>query len=313
MSEDYVNMLSIDGGGIRGIIPSQIIYRIEKDLGINIYNFFDVFTGTSVGSMIIGSIVYGKKSGSDLLKIMENDCKNIMKQSLADSWFYTFLYMPKYDGKEKKRIIEKNVNGKRISETEKKVIIPSYNISSQKTVFFKSWKNEGYVSDIINASSAAPSYFPSVKIGNHHFTDGSITTNNPTDAAYSEILSLYPNKKIRILSIGTGYLLEKINDKSIDNWGEVQWFIKGNIMEILLKGPEQTVDYKMKRFTNALGHEYIRIDSEIKNDSLDDTTDENIMYLKSVGDKLFENNKNSLIRFFNTDKEKQDQSQLSCN
>jgi patatin-like phospholipase/acyl hydrolase len=48
-----VNLLSIDGGGIRGVMAAKILYLIEKEFNVNIYDYFDIFTGTSVGSMII--------------------------------------------------------------------------------------------------------------------------------------------------------------------------------------------------------------------------------------------------------------------
>ena len=85
-----VNVLSVDGGGVKGLIPSQILYRIEQELLIpnskTLYTFFDVFAGSSAGSMVIGALVYKQASGSDLvskymtpenvLQIMPKGCSN---------------------------------------------------------------------------------------------------------------------------------------------------------------------------------------------------------------------------------------------
>ncbi len=69
-----IKILSIDGGGIRGLIPLRILYRIESDPEINkhndeffIYNNFNVFAGTSSGSMTIGGICYRKSSIKNLI------------------------------------------------------------------------------------------------------------------------------------------------------------------------------------------------------------------------------------------------------
>jgi len=63
-----INILSIDGGGVRGIIVTQILSRIEKEFGISIYNYFDVFAGSSVGSMIVGALAYKQATGAQLVE-----------------------------------------------------------------------------------------------------------------------------------------------------------------------------------------------------------------------------------------------------
>ena len=75
-----INILSIDGGGVRGLISARVIQNIENDLNIKVYDHFDVFAGTSVGSMINGALVYGKISGNDLIDkfLSEEHIRQIM-------------------------------------------------------------------------------------------------------------------------------------------------------------------------------------------------------------------------------------------
>lgn len=309
-TKKIIKVLSIDGGGVKGMIPVQILYRIEKDLKINIYDTFEVYAGSSVGSMIVAAIAYEKASGIELsdMYMTSDNIKKIMHKSIFDILLGPLSllgYRPKYSGDSKKDIISSFVNiNKTIYDTKKMVMITSYNVTERKPIFFKSYGTYDMnrsirITDVIDASSAAPFYFPAVKIDNAYYVDGAISANNPTDCIYADVIDLYKNdgkySDIDILSIGTGYKETKAKG-NISKWGGLQW-IKGGI-SILLSGTEQTTDYRTKRFTDALGHKYLRINGPIENASLDDTSDQNIKVLKEIGDKWFELYKKELMEFF---------------
>lgn len=301
INKTHINLLSIDGGGVKGIIPSQILYRIEKELGINIYNYFDMFTGTSVGSMIITSIVYGKDKGSDLTTIFsDKDANKIMKRSFLDKILNVFQLKPKYNGFEKSKLIEKNLGPlTMVKDTDKYVYIPAFNYSKKQTYFFKSWDGDTtLISKIVDASSAAPGYFPGVKIYNDYYIDGGISINNPTDSALAELININSNYKIKILSLGCGKKNKDNNKSSIIDWGGIQWFLKGKLFKLLLEEPEKIVHHRTKLLSKNLGYEYLRIDGEIENTSIDDTSDKNLKKLRMVADEWFETNKNDLKQFF---------------
>lgn len=299
-----VNILCIDGGGVRGLVGAYILGRIEEEFGINIYNFFDVYAGTSAGSMIVGALVYGGASGKDLLdKIFLNDnAKELMKQSLKDRIFNAVQFAPKYSGRYKTEMINQYIGTSKMSETEKLVLIPCYNVTSGRTVFFKSWEKEGEdvnIGDVVNASSAAPSFFPGIKINNEYYIDGGVSVNNPTDSIYADILSLMPGKSVNILSIGSGYKMKGTRrGQQISSWGGVQWYIGGKILKILMSAAEEMVDYRTKRFAASLGDNYVRLDGYVENTSIDDTSDENLQTLRNIGEKWFTDNYDILKHFF---------------
>lgn len=303
-----MRLLCIDGGGIRGLIPAQIIYRIEKDLGVNVREYFDMFSGTSAGSMIVAAMVYGNASGEDLVnKLLPNHrAKEIMKQDLWDKIFGQVQFKPKYTGKAKRKLIEDNVGCKTLEQTDKYVIIPSFNTCLNRTRFFKSWDQHHsgiLVADVVDASSAAPSYYPSIKInchdGEYYFIDGAVSVNNPTDSAYADLLEFSKTKEdVRILSLGTGYMEDSLVKENIQNWGGIQWATKGDMLDILMNAPEAMVDYRAERYSDALGHVYLRIQGTLDNGSLDDTSDENLAMLRKKGDEWFEENKEKLRNFF---------------
>jgi patatin-like phospholipase/acyl hydrolase len=346
-----IYILSIDGGGIRGVIPARILQRIENDPDINkngdntfIYNKFDVFAGSSSGSMLVGGLSYHKSSMTHIIdnyinfenfiKIVPNNYRHIgivclsifiiifcvcigfylsqtfigisvgiLSGVIATSiisiilLFDTPLY-PKYG---KTKMIEDYLGKNTLFTTEngKDVFITTYNMSKQRPEFFKSWDQNNYlIKDIIDASSAVPGLYSAIKINNSFYIDGGVTTNNPTDCVYSEILKKYKNDnvKIKILSIGCGRKKQfKVNNNIVD-WGHLRWIISGNVG--LFIGDEQMVDTRVKNFTDVLGDKYIRIDGEIDNLLFTETSNVYKNTLNDIADLWYEENRNLLVDFF---------------
>lgn len=312
-------LLSVDGGGIKGVAVSQFLYRLEKELGKPLFEVFDMYAGTSTGALIISAIGYNKYTGDDLIHKLytPQNAKKIMNKSCMDKIFGLFQTKPKYDGKGKREIIRENIGTKRrIDDSNgKDIMITSFNIDTQKPLFFKSWDPYGSSSggnvlilDAADASSAAPGYFPSVKINTKiidgetesesesegefiYCTDGSVVVKNPTDCMYVDMKERYPDEEIRILSIGTG---KHVNNKKNGNlslkWGTIEWATEGNLLDIIMSS--ESVDYRMKSLTkevvttttNKIRHKYIRVDGYMENDSLDDVSDKNLKKLKEIGD-----------------------------
>jgi patatin-like phospholipase/acyl hydrolase len=172
-------------------------------------------------------------------------------------------------------------------------------MSKQRPEFFKSWDQNNYlIKDIIDASSAVPGLYSAIKINNSFYIDGGVTTNNPTDCVYSEILKKYKNDnvKIKILSIGCGRKKQfKVNNNIVD-WGHLRWIISGNVG--LFIGDEQMVDTRVKNFTDVLGDKYIRIDGEIDNLLFTETSNVYKNTLNDIADLWYEENRNLLVDFF---------------
>jgi uncharacterized protein len=297
-------ILCLDGGGIKGIIITQFLNRLEKDLENSLYDTFDMFGGTSTGSIIVMGIVYNKMSGEELVNLYNYDnAQIIMPQSWIDKTFNILQMKPKYDGKGKRLLIEKYLKKCSITDTEKKVLITAYDVLTNNPYFFKSWGDSNMnIQDAVDCSSAAPAYFPTVKTeGSNKIygIDGAVFANNPCDCVYADALRLYENDAdIRILSIGTGTHANKTDEEEAESsieYGGVQWMIKGDLIGILMEGPQETVHYRMSQFTKALGHKYLRINESITNLCMDDVSSENIDKLKSIGDEWYEKYKDKVF------------------
>lgn len=300
-----IYILSLSGGGVRGTIIAQFLKRLEENMDMSILDKFDMYGGSSIGSLIVGGIVYSNmtaKTLSDDIFTVDN-AKKIMNKSIWDYIFGRIQSKPYYNGIGKKDIINKYINDITIGNTNKKVMITSYDININKPKFFKSWDIEDKdikLSSIIDSSSAAPCYYPSVRIGDRWYIDGSICANYPTDCIYSDALNIYgKDADIRILCIGTGYPKFKNIGIESEEWGLLQWLTEGDLLEISIDSTERTTNYRMNTFTKALGHKYLRVNDYIDNMSMDDTSKENIDKLKKIGDEWWDIFGNDVLELLN--------------
>lgn len=102
-------ILSLDGGGVRGVITLQLLKHIEDSYNIVLHEYFDMFAGTSTGALIAGLIAYKKMSANEILDKVYNvtNLREIMYQSYYDKWFGSFQLKPKYSDKGKLEVINR--------------------------------------------------------------------------------------------------------------------------------------------------------------------------------------------------------------
>ena len=310
-------ILSIDGGGVRGIAICQFLCDLDAYLienGTTLFDYFDMFAGTSTGALIISAIVYKKMSGSDLINKLytHENAKTIMNGSDLKKKIHMLEQKPRYDGKGKKQILEKYLENITLQQSNgKDVLITAFKVGDENgnekgPHIFRSWENGPNdpifnIADVCNVTSSAPVYFPSVKINeikkkddnsiinNPKFIqgiDGGAFANNPTDCAYADAIKLYGSQEdIRIMSIGTGHFLDPVPIGY--DWGAIQWFSQGSLLDLLITGTDEVTHNNVQEFAKALGHKYIRVNGRVKNSSMDDTSSENCESLKKSGSEWY--------------------------
>lgn len=296
-------VLSLDGGGIRGVATAEVLRLMESDLGCPLYDVFDMFIGTSIGALAAMTMVYTKTSAHEIcnnLYTRENIDK-MMPQSVWDWLLGLIQDRPKYDGKGKRELIDRYLSKHQMytPNSDKYVMVTAFDVIQNETKFFRSWvPSKISCADAADMSSAAPAYFPTVRCTSapeeiEYGIDGGLGANNPVDAAYAEALSLAgPGRPIVVISIGTGYGVghkkkrNKIAVRSM-RWGGIQWVTRGGIIDIAMQAGGDVVDYKMTEFTYALKHVYIRVTGALSNSKMDDTSDINIHRLRCAGREWF--------------------------
>ena len=213
-----VRILSLDGGGMRGIIPATIIryaeeYLQKKATGTTIADHFDLIAGTSTGGILTGLYLTpqdenkkkAKYSASDAFNFYVKHGNAIFNASKISGLkrLWGLRSAVKFNPKNLERLLQKKFGDLKISQLIKPCLIPTYNMVDKSSFFFTSredvTKREFFVRDILRSTSAAPTYFPPAKIKNiaadlqkgsqksHMINlDGGVFANNPTMCAYAE-------------------------------------------------------------------------------------------------------------------------------
>ena len=222
-------ILTIDGGGIRGIFPAYILKRIKEELKIDFLSKFQIIAGTSTGSIIAGCIAAGIPIEKIYSLYEEKGNKIFKKRSLS----LNGLLQSKYSSEILKDELKKLLGNKKLNEIKNILIIPCTDISNANVYLNKSFYDTNFVRDkntfvweAIISSCSAPVYFSPYKLKNKYLlADGGLWANNPSLLALTEALGPRLNidkKDIYLLSIGTG-TGKKYYDLNSQNWGLIKW------------------------------------------------------------------------------------------
>lgn len=299
-------ILSIDGGGIRGIIPARVLVEIEKKTGKPIAQLFDMIVGTSTGGLLaLGLNVptlspnpTPKYSAEDILQIYTDKGASIFDKGNPIRRFNPYGFFDElYDATKFEALLDsyffQNMLGDCIANT----MVTSYDIHSRTPYVFKSWQaRTGGQPDIpmcqvARATSAAPTYFEPVRIKTSNIdgilalVDGGLYANNPTMCALAEYLKITQDRseELMIVSLGTGELNRKFEYNQAKDWGKLNWI--NPIISIMFQGVSATVHYQVKHMMSAfdMGHNYYRLQTmlDLGNDDMDDVSEENIDSLKN--------------------------------
>ncbi|CAG8547477.1 2007_t:CDS:1, partial [Scutellospora calospora] len=280
------NILSIDGGGIRGVLPALWLSEIEYRTHRPISHLFNMIAGTSTGGIIAAGLsapqfkpidktsdhneykysnINPRFSASELLNIYKNESKKLFTKSTSRFWVPIWSNLhDKYTNEGRLTLFKKFFNETRLSHSLTELVIPAANESCSIMPHLftrydacKNSKNVGanetYLYNILMATTAAPTFFPPYKIGNKTFIDGGILLNNPASTAYNEAIRYkVPEGKISMLSLGTGcYLPDPSNPDRYRNllfWAQ-------NLPNMMISAQEGNTDHEMY---NQLKNRYQR-------------------------------------------------------
>lgn len=285
-------ILSVDGGGIRGAAAAQFLQLLELRLGRPLSESFDLFAGTSTGAIIAGALGVKGMSALEIASLYNYDNANvIMNKSLWDRTLGLVQPEPKYDGTGKRRTLDRHFGTTKFGEARRLTLVVTYDVERRESAVLKSNHPEHVnfiAAEVIDASSAAPIYFPTVPVGNRWLIDGGVVANNPSLCAYAEALKLWRNEEIRLLSVGTGRRTRKISGKNSRDWGALGW-IRHDLLGIVMD--ESVVEYQARTFLDD--STYLRVNSDLTRetgvlDDLDETSQDNIDALKRLGRNWFE-------------------------
>ena len=266
-------ILSVDGGGIRGVLSAVLINRLLAAYPTLLHSqpgTITMFAGTSTG----GILALGLAAG--LTPVQIRDLYVVNGKSIFDSsWTRDVVELggisgSKYDNVNLHRILNDTFGALKLSDLKPRVLIASFSLDNQSAdpsartwnpKFFHNFTGadsdgDSLVVDVAMSTSAAPTYFPSWGV----FIDGGVIANNPSMAAVGQALDGRNQAgeratlgEIKLMSIGTGASLQYIDGIDHD-WGDAQW-IKP-ILNVMMDGSVGVADFECRQL---LGDSYCRV------------------------------------------------------
>lgn len=298
-------ILSVDGGGSRGVIPVNVLNYIEREEQLSIRKEFDFFAGVSTGAMVAAYLARDVGNMQDLATAgySTEELTYIFDKSIWDKMLGRLQNQPKYDGINKRSYIEKQLDGALLNDVvDKHLLILAYDFMNRELVTFKNNRGRDSLynpslAEICDAASAAPTMYPPVATTapkRRWLVDGALATNDPSQCAISEALAIgHALEDIWMLSLGTGRPAHDLSQEDRDkigedsrDWGIFGWLTNG-LLDHMMSASSSVSAHQCQQL---LGDRYLRINGELPRSlmQIDNTSEIRVEDLKSYAFLWFE-------------------------
>lgn len=299
-------ILSIDGGGTRGIIPATIMDGVFKDTGKHPRELFDILIGTSTGGIISIAYAYGIPT-KDLVDLFLTKSKEIFYEPWLDRLQPGDEYLvANYSNKNFKKILTDIFGNTKLGDLQadpnfgnhKDLIVTSFDLSpDDPTETIRNYKpvvihsnfirdKDFSLVDLALMTSAGPTYFP---IYNQKYIDGAVALNNPSMAAIAYAINdsqdhekknyRYPDgiekglklelKDLKMLSLSTGTSnMSRIETDTVGdgNWGNLKWL--GYLPDLITETNMESTKYYVKQLL-CRQDQYVRVEACFDQSNID--------------------------------------------
>ena len=229
-------ILSIDGGGIKGIFPAAILAYLEENClgGQPIGDYFDLIAGTSTGGIIALGLGAGLTARS-LLDLYVNEGHRVFPpKQRSGGWLRRLpqLFRNRYDRTALDELLRQTLGTRTLRDSRYRLLIPATEAKHGDPAVYKTPHHPGYfldgdkpMTEVAAATSAAPTYLKPVVQDGYILLDGGVWANNPTLMGLIEALTCFTvgRENITILSIGCGQDGFQISSKQAAGAGQFQW------------------------------------------------------------------------------------------
>lgn len=318
-------VLSIDGGGIRGIIPAMVLAEIEERTEKPIAETFDLIAGTSTGGILaLGLAMPGdgntpKYTARDLIKLYEEEGAHIFSGRAGT---IRNLFEERYPSAGVEEVLKEYFGEVRLKDGLTRIFVTSYEIQLRAPFFFRSERAkvdadyDFLMREVARATSAAPTYFEPAKVeargpvDYYALVDGGVFANNPAMCAYVEATGILKERglaspdesDILVVSLGTGQLTDRLRYEKAAGWGLMEW--ARPLIDVVFDGVSDTVDYQLKQLLSHKQDEprhYYRFQTELVevSDAMDDVRPENLRDLKLLTQTMIDSEGEKLAELYN--------------
>jgi patatin-like phospholipase/acyl hydrolase len=220
-SDRPFKILSLDGGGIRGIYTAEILRRCEENFcdGAPLAQYFDMIAGTSTGGIIALGLGLGIPT-TEITGFYHDDGRKIFPP-LPGGWigrvrrFLRSLNGPKLVHEELEEALKRRFTDHLLGDSMTRLVIPAFMMPKTEIAVFKTDHHKDFRNDhatpmwkVARATSAAPTYLKGLEHeeSGRIFIDGGVWANNPVMVALVDAVTAYDIgfDQVEIFSIGTG-------------------------------------------------------------------------------------------------------------
>ncbi len=280
-------ILSIDGGGIKGVFPASFLSSIEEVVDGKVADYFDLIVGTSTGGIIALGLGLGF-SAKEILEFYEKYGAGIFK---GNRFFKVFRHaaLAKYNNTALKKALEETFGDRKLGESLTRLAIPSFNIETGEVHIYKTAHNERFVRDysepvvsVALATSAAPTFFPThTTSAGQPLIDGGVWANNPIGLAVVEAVGVLGWKKDEIEVLSVGCTTESLDVRRGRTIG-LGWLYWGPKLADIFMASQSSASAGTASV--LIGHENIhRISPNVANGKFGLDVTKEINYLKGLG------------------------------
>ena len=283
MAKETMKILSLDGGGVRGLYTLHVLKTLENRFGFKVQDHFDMFGGTSTGGIL--ALAYASGHTTDaLLELYRVEIPKIFKRSIGRILMTgAGLFQEKYSNEALKTALQKYLGDLPMKMLPKPAFVTSVNITQNAPYIIGPASTMSAVNAGL-ATSAAPTYFEPLVHDGNAYCDGGLLANNPSTLLIVEAMKRYGLTtvgKVGMLSVGTGVFSKGISPETAVNMGALDWAgpISGEMMAIQAKFFNDVTDVLIK-------NRFLRINTELStNIDLASTVETELAELKLKGIK----------------------------
>jgi patatin-like phospholipase/acyl hydrolase len=315
-------ILSIDGGGIRGIIPALVLADVERRTGRPISSLFDLIAGTSAGGIIALCITKPGEDGEpaytaqEIAELYSERGAKIFSSSILHRLSSVWGVLDeKYPATEAEKVFDDYFGSARLKDALTNVLVTAFEIQKRRPWFFRSTyakqcdEYDFPMKKVARATSAAPTYFEPLLLegegkdkeeGKHWaLVDGGVYANNPTMCALVDARTVHEADEVLVLSLGTGEPTKGHRWKDAKDWGLISW--ARPLLDVVFEGVSDTVDFQTEKLCPPVEGRprYYRLQVKLEKlesllDDIDKANAASIAELQKVAAKLIEDS-NSVL------------------
>lgn len=306
-----LRILSLSGGGFLGLYTAVVLDGLEALAGEPLGRRFDLIAGTSIGGILALALAFEIPAARMVQLFIAHGPEVFSDRALPTGAVSRLLDLtrsvigPKYSGDALRHALRLELGDLTLGDARHPVVIPAVDVESCRAKVFKTPHVPASQGDahleavaVAMAASAAPAYFPSVRVDGRLYADGGLFAVAPDQIALHEAehFMRVDVSRARMLSIGTATSHYQPAQGVRDDVGAVGWLSEGRLILTLISAQQQHVQAMIE---DRLADRYLRLDAEWPPEGglgIDVATPQAVMLLSSLARRTLRNTPEAALK-----------------